>query len=155
ITLDLRNAKNITLPEEAKSRRTGKTPKDGAENPVRDDLEGLWAGAQVAYFVRAAPIEGFGFPAFAARATATKYNVPKPPGDPVARAGTKLVPYSVTRMVQSTVEGRTVVKPVTETHYKEVSISGDSENDGWGRLYEMTTGAAAIAESLALRRMAG
>ncbi|HKB39243.1 MAG TPA: hypothetical protein VKD72_22585, partial [Gemmataceae bacterium] len=51
--------------------------------------------------------------------------------------------------------GRKVSKVVTETAYKQVRTGTDEGNDGWGRLYEMTTGAAAIAESLALRRMAG
>ncbi|MBI1915202.1 MAG: hypothetical protein HYS12_10755 [Planctomycetes bacterium] len=155
VTLDLRKAKEVALSTAAKTRRTGPAPKDGPQNPVRDDLEGLWADAQVAYFSRAAgQIEGFGFPAFGARATVRKYNVPSPPSGVMVHTRTKMVPYTVTKTVPTTVQGRTVYKEVTETHQRPVQTHSYEGNDGWG-LYEMTTGAAAIAESLALRRMAG
>jgi hypothetical protein len=165
ITLDLRKAKEVALPAQAKTRRAGPTPKEGPENPARDDLEGLWADAQVGYFSRAAGgIEDFGFPAFAAEATARKYNVPNLPSGSSSRTLARMVPYTVVKKVPYTVKGQTVYKEVAETRYRRefitigqrsVQSSPDEDNAGWGRLYEMTTGTAAIAESLALRRMAG
>src|SRR5262249_51914395 len=162
VTLTLRKAKQVALPAEARTRKAGPTPKQGPENPVRDDLEGLWADAQIAYFSRAdIRVEDFGFPTFAADATARKYNVPNQhsPHDLGTSTRIQWVPYKVTRRVQVVEQGRTVTKTVAQTAYKqvrsEVRTGTDEGNDGWGRLYEMTTGAAAIAESLALRRMAG
>ena len=123
VTLNLRKAKQVALPAEARTRKAGPTPKQGPENPVRDDLEGLWADAQIAYFSRAdIRVEDFGFPTFAAEATARKYNVPNPhsPNDLRASTVTRQVPYTVTRTVPMVVEGRTVYKQVTEQHYREV-----------------------------------
>src|SRR5689334_15218322 len=38
LTLDLRKAKEVAIPAEAKARKTGPTPKEGPGNSVRDDL---------------------------------------------------------------------------------------------------------------------
>ncbi len=147
LTLDLRKAKEIALPKEAKARQEKQASKRRFEHPVRDDLEGLWAEAQVAYFTSQHPVGGnFGFYGVAAEATARKYKVP----NRVIPEGT--VADKVPRSVTEEKDGRLVTRTVYETVYR--SIGSRKENDaGLRRLYDMTTGTAAIAESLALRRM--
>jgi hypothetical protein len=152
ITLDLRKAKNVPLPAEAKERQSGPRPKQAAEHPVRDDLEGLWASAQVGHF---AAMKGqaidFGFPSFAATATGRKYNLPNQDSQ------RDLVPYTVVTKkpvirTDPTGKRRMVYEDVLETRHRSIR-SGRDQEDGGSRLFDMTTGAAAIAESLALRRM--
>jgi hypothetical protein len=125
IVLDFATAKEVPVPAEAAERK--EKPRPGREEfrpPVRDDLEGLWAIAQVNQFLALDnEVREFGFYGFAATATARKFGVRDP----------NVQPVRVWNRVQGT----------------------------WGprgrffdrELYETTTGAAAIAESLQLRRM--
>jgi hypothetical protein len=112
VVLDFAKAKGVEAPAEAKNRKP-------TNPPVRDDLEGLWAVAQVDQFAELdADSHEFGFYGFAATATARKYGVP---ASPTLRSW-----------------DRTRNRPA------------DSETR---QLFETTTGAAAISESLQLRRM--
>src|SRR5262249_28219055 len=126
VSLDFTKAKEVASPAEANDRRAGPRPKKNADHPVRDDLEGLWASAQVEHFAGlAGQVPEFGFHQFSSEATARKYNVP--------------------RLWVSTPwwGGRDERLPIG------VGPGGHDLRD----LYDMTTGATAIAESLALRRM--
>jgi hypothetical protein len=109
VELDLNNAVEVppsALPEERRPEQA----------PARDDLEGLWAEAQVARFaVLEAQTPEFGFYGFACAATGRKYGVAAP------ALG-------------------------AETGDKELLHR---------RLYETTTGAAAITESLQLHHLLG
>jgi len=125
VVLDFGKAKEVPVPAEAaerKEKRDRSRRFEAVQPPVRDDLEGLWAVAQVDQFVDFDnEVREFGFYAFAASAAARKYGV--------------FGPNDMSRM------GRRFGGP-----------------GGRGRLidrelYETTTGAAAIAESLQLRRM--
>ncbi len=90
VTLDFSKARQVPIPEEAKERReqAGKAAlaADGPRGqflrffPVGDDLEGLWASAQVDQFLDldTESVE-FGFHGFAATAAARKYGVPLRP----------------------------------------------------------------------------
>jgi hypothetical protein len=156
VTLDFSKAQKVALPAEARERRNpprekpatkqkkdeppakeeeirkqpkgeGRRPPQPPQPPVRDDLEGLWAIAQVADFQRLhneAP--DFPFYSFAAQTTARKYNIPggaAPWGPP-----------------------------------PEPPIPGQPRQAGSlidTQLYETTTGATAIAESLQTQRMLG
>ena len=84
MVLDFSKAEKIALPAEAKERRA--TPdakaakKKPAQWPVRDDLEGLWAVAQIDEFGRLQnEVTEFGFYGFAIQATGRKYHVPVRP----------------------------------------------------------------------------
>ncbi|HMC90165.1 MAG TPA: hypothetical protein VKI17_11485, partial [Gemmataceae bacterium] len=109
LELDLNNAVAVApsgIPEERRPEQA----------PTRDDLEGLWAEAQVARFaVLEALTPEFGFYGFACAATGRKYGVAAP------ALG-------------------------AETGDKELLHR---------RLYETTTGASAITESLQLHRLLG
>ncbi len=147
LTLDLRKGKEVALPKEAKARLEKQESKGRVEPPVRDDLEGLWAEAQVAYFMSQQPVSGnFGFHGVAAEATVRKYKVP----NRVIPEG--MVPYQVTRAVVEERDGKPLTRTFTETRYRWMDRKAESD-DGLRRLYDMTTGTAAIAEALALRRM--
>lgn len=127
VVLDFRQAKEIALADEAQERRTAKKL---AQWPVRDDLEGLWAVAQIDEFARLqSEVSEFGFYRFAIQATARKYHIPIGQGFVWNRGVQEIVwqPDGTTRR------------------------SGNSFVDA--DLYETTTGATAIAESLQLRRM--
>lgn len=132
VSLDFAKAQEVAVPDAAKQRKNprkngdkqpGQPGQPGGQPavppPVADDLEGLWADAQVDAFARLnAQVIDFSFYSFAAEATARKYGVP-------ARGIADAMP-------------------------------GRLGNPEFGReLYETTTGAAAIAESLQLRRMNG
>src|SRR5262249_19935019 len=86
LTLDFDKAEKVTLSTEAKERRKDMGAKaDKSSNtshwPVRDDLEGLWAAAQIDEFGRLQnEVSEFGFYSFAIQATARKYLVPFRPG---------------------------------------------------------------------------
>ena len=78
LVLDFGSAKAVAVPQEAAERK--EEPKqDGVwfrNPPVRDDLEGLWAVAQVGQFLDLDnEVTEFGFYGFAATATARKYGV--------------------------------------------------------------------------------
>ncbi len=127
VVLDFATAKVVPNPKEA-GERTAK-PVKGRENwhepPVRDDLEGLWAVAQAEQFVDLDnEVTEFGFYGFAATATARKFGVEG----------------------QSNQTGRS---------WNRWQNRGGPRGDGLfdRELYETTTGAAAITESLQLRRM--
>ncbi len=128
LTLDVSKAKEVALPAEAKERREGPRPKKTTQPPVRDDLEGLWASAQVdALAALSAQVNDFGFYSFASEATARKYFVPA-----------------------------LFTQTGTAPNWRNRPGGGVPLLDrDFNSLYDTTTGAAAIAESLALRRMAG
>jgi hypothetical protein len=137
VTLDLAGAERVKVPAEAEKRRAraGKVqtpPRPGEavsppRPPVADDLEGLWAQAQADLFARgAADTPEFGFYSFAAQATGRKYGVP--------------VPFLFNRGF-----GGPGLPPGPR------GPGGPSVLDQ--RLFETTTGATAIAESLQLERM--
>ncbi len=128
LSLDLTKAKEVAPPAEATVRRAGPAPKKPTEHPVRDDLEGLWAAAQVeALATLSGEVSDFGFYSLASEATARKY----------------FVPALVTQQGRGNEGWRNPARRVNV-------LDGDLHG-----LYDTTTGAAAIAESLALRRMAG
>src|SRR6185312_5238194 len=84
VVLDFSKAKKIALPAEAKERRAARegkaAKKQAAQWPVRDDLEGLWAIAQIEEFGRLQnEVTEFGFYSFAIQAAARKYHVPVRP----------------------------------------------------------------------------
>jgi hypothetical protein len=127
VTLELGKAKAVAVPAEAKARKAGPGPKRITQPSVRDDLEGLWAEAQVAALsLLGSGFSDVGFFNFASAATARKYNVPSP------NLGLGQAPFAE-RIPPEKGDGR----PLSSTM----------------ELYETTTGAAAIAETLALRRM--
>ncbi len=118
VLLDFGKARKVAIPAEAARRKE-------QEPPVRDDLEGLWAVAQVDQFADLDnDVRDFGFYSFAATAVARKYGVRGLAGRP-GRMGAR--------------GGEGGRGPAFEVR----------------ELYETTTGAAAIAESLQLRRMNG
>jgi hypothetical protein len=128
MTLDLARAKEVPLPAAARERRTGAGPKRLIQPSVRDDLEGLWAEAQVDHLSRLqGQVSDVGFFGFASEATARKYHVP---GLGTGRGGLTLPGIGAGPRDRRGIRGM-------------------------HELYETTTGAAAIAESLALRRMTG
>lgn len=128
VSLDATKAISVALPEEAKDRRAGPAPKKIVQHPVRDDLEGLWAQSEVIELARLnEQVSDFGFYGFASHAAARKYSVP--------------AIYTAERFRDEGRVGRG----------GRLLGSGEDLRD----LYDTTTGAAAIAESLALRRMAG
>ena len=120
IELDFAKAKKIAVPEEAARRKP-------SQPPVRDDLEGLWASAQVTAFNLAeTESPDFGFFSFARTATERKY-------------GVNAQPVFTFSSRQPSRPGPRGILPGGVASTEE--------------LYEMTTGAAAITESLALTRM--
>jgi hypothetical protein len=125
VVLDFGKAKVIAIPAEAAERKEKREPRQAdIRPPVRDDLEGLWAVAQVDQFVGLDnEVREFGFYSFAATTTARKYGV-RGPGDTAWRMWGRM-------------GGR--------------EFRGGEFLDR--ELYETTTGAAAITESLQLRRM--
>jgi hypothetical protein len=126
LVLDFPKAPKVSVPPEA-AQRTQKQPAavDAAiEPPVRDDLEGLWAAARAAAFYgQAHEATDFGFYDFARASTARRYGVHSHGGAP---------------MINTLQMGR---PSPADAQFP------DSE------LYELTTGAAAITESLQTRRM--
>jgi hypothetical protein len=124
VVLDFRKAEKVALPTEAKERRAApetKTAKKPPQWPVRDDLEGLWAVAQMDEFERLQnEVSEFGFYSFAIQATARKHHVPARPT------------MNWTRRQAPGRPGNTLIN---------------------AQLYETTTGATAVAESLQLQRM--
>src|SRR5262249_48218861 len=89
--------------------------------PVRDDLEGLWAAAQIDAFGRLQnEVSEFGFYSFAIQATARKYLVPVRPGVGFIRG--------------------------------QMAFPNQRHSVLNNELYETTTGATAVAESLQLQR---
>lgn len=126
VVLDFSKAVKVALPTEAKDRRAAREAKPGKKTepqwPTRDDLEGLWAVAQIDEFGRLQnEVSEFGFYSFAVQATGRKYHVPLRPELGWNRGG---IPN----------RGR----------------PGPLLNE---ELYETTTGATAVAESLQLQRM--
>jgi hypothetical protein len=145
VVLDFGKAKEVAVPAEAAERkekkleplpparlpgRPGQPPPgqpgiQGSQPPVRDDLEGLWAVAQVEQFLGLDnEVQEFGFYGFAATATARKYGVQGP--------------NNISPRMGGRIGGRGMRGP------------GEFLDQ---ELYETTTGAAAITESLQLRRM--
>jgi hypothetical protein len=147
VVLDFGKARNVPVPAEAAGRRKlaegggpltprrvepappavpGPAGGEALRPPVRDDLEGLWAVAQVHQFIDLDnEVVGFGYYGFAASATARKYGV---------RAS------------------------ISRWDWRLAGVFPDRGPAGRGgffdqELYETTTGAAAITESLQLRRM--
>jgi hypothetical protein len=128
LTLDLGKAKQVALPKEAAQRTQPAEKKErrAYQPPHRDDLEGLWAVAQVDQFLMLDnQVQEFGYYGFAALATARKYGVQS--GDVMSRRLSDRI-------------GRS----------RRTGPPGQVFD---GQLYELTTGAAAITESLQLRRM--
>jgi hypothetical protein len=126
VVLDFGKAVKVDVTAEAKQRRAAREAKPGKKTepqwPTRDDLEGLWAVAQIDEFGRLQnEVSEFGFYSFAVQAMARKYHVPVRPDLGWNRGG---IPN----------RGR----------------HGPLLNE---ELYETTTGATAIAESLQLQRM--
>jgi hypothetical protein len=136
ITLDFRKAPEIAVPKEAAERkqyakkeaesREPRNPQQPGQlnplAPIRDDLEGLWAAAQVDQFLELdGEVVDFGYYCFAATATARKYSVPLNNDFAWRRSG-----------------------------FRSASFRDELFNR---ELYNMTTGSAAITESLQLRRM--
>ncbi len=121
IVLDFGKAREVAIPPEAAERKKTRPPVWKEKEilpPARDDLEGLWAVAQVEQFLDLDnEVREFGFYSFAATATARKYGVRLP---------------NQNLRAQMAGRGRDFL---------------DRE------LFETTTGAAAITESLQLRRM--
>jgi hypothetical protein len=127
LVLDFGSVKPTPVPPEAAERKSLDAPLDELHRygPVRDDLEGLWAAAQIDQFVGLSlDVREFGFYQFAATAAARKYRVDTDLGRRLRRFSGDL--------------GRTRDEP---------------DGDGLPQLYELTTGSAAITESLQLRRM--
>jgi hypothetical protein len=126
VTLDFDKAEQVALPAEAKERRQNlrakADPSQMPQWPVRDDLEGLWAAAQIDEFGRLQnEVSEFGFYSFATQAAARKYRVP----------------------VRAEVGWNRGQKNWSNPRYPVMNRE----------LYETTTGAAAVAESLQLQRM--
>jgi hypothetical protein len=130
LTFDFAKAEEVPVPEEAAERKEQQTRTGGApfrNPPVRDDLEGLWAVARVEQFQeRAGEATEFGFYDFAAASTARRYGV----------------------------QGPTEFAGRTGRPARGGRIGGPGELLDH-ELYETTTGAAAITESLQLRRVNG
>lgn len=132
VVLDFGKAKDVAIPAEANERKKKPSPSQPvADNriqpPVRDDLEGLWAAAQVDQFIDLdSETHEFGFYGFAAAATARKYGV-------------------------DSANSRGWLARGRNDRQSRLSESGVIDRE----LYETTTGAAAITESLQLRRMNG
>ncbi len=140
VVLDFKNARVVALPREAKERKEQEPwlredPRDLRKDeaprrrfgphqpPVGDDLEGLWARAQVDQFRDLArEVRDFGFYRFAAETTARKYRVQME--DP--------------RFELDWNRDRQMFGPVGPVDRQ---------------LYNLTTGASAITESLQMRRM--
>jgi hypothetical protein len=126
VVLDFSKAAKVALPAEAKERRAvpeGKAAKkQPAQWPVRDDLEGLWAVAQIDEFGRLQnEVSEFGFYTFAIQATGRKHHVP--------------------------------VRPELAWNRGGMPAPGRRGNLIDAELYETTTGATAVAETLQLQRM--
>lgn len=124
VTLDFDQAKEVAIPADAKARATSSLQAEQLMQypPLRDDLEGLWAVAQIEQFQDLdEEVNEFGFYQFAALAMGRKYHVASPRGW-VARS--------------------------------QFNTGGPRDQfDEPHELFELTTGAAAITESLQLRRM--
>jgi hypothetical protein len=126
VVLDLDKAENVALPAEAKERRAESGAKADQKTktpqwPVRDDLEGLWAVAQMEEFGHLQnEVSEFGFYRFAIQAAGRKYQIPLGP-----ELGQRFEPLRGPR------------------------VDGLFDH----QLYETTTGATAVAESLQLHRM--
>ena len=126
VTLDFKHAQAIATPREATARRKLNVPLQELPRyaPVLDDLEGLWALAQIEQFLGLdQEVNEFGFYQFAATAAARKYHV-----------------YSL----RGASWGGNFARP---------SLFNQGGPTDMHQLFEMTTGAAAITESLQLRRM--
>jgi hypothetical protein len=123
VTLDFDQAKEVPIPADAKARSEAKSAEQWSQYPpLRDDLEGLWAVAQIEQFDDLdSGVNEFGFYQFASLAMSRKYHVAGQRG-PVFRGGVR--------------DWR-------------IADRGDEVH----QLFELTTGAAAITESLQLRRM--
>jgi hypothetical protein len=125
VVLDLKKATVVQIPKEAAERAIEKPKKNEdmrfwRQPPVRDDLEGLWAVAQIEQFMDLDhQVSEFGFYSFAGTAIARKYGVRAPREDWRWNVG--------------------------------FNRGGTIFDDR--RLFEMTTGATAIAETLQLRRL--
>ena len=77
--MDFARARKVTVPPEAAERKKAKPGFEESRPPVRDDLEGLWAVAQVDQFNDLDnEVREFGFYSFAAAAAARKYGVRGP-----------------------------------------------------------------------------
>lgn len=143
VVLDFSKANHVPIPKQGSERKEKDTPRERAERrpPVRDDLEGLWAIAQVDQFLELdQEVREFGFYGFAATATARKYGVQNQNNFPARMEGIlRGERGDVNEAIL--VDGRIEVK----THRRGELIDQ--------QLYETTTGAAAITESLQLRRM--
>jgi hypothetical protein len=114
VTLDFDKARKVAVPAEA-------AKKTESQWPVRDDLQGLWAVAQIDEFGRLqGEVSEFGFYGFAIQAAGRKYHVP----------------------VRQELSGNRGAMP-----------GGPQHNLIDNELYETTTGATAVTESLQLRRM--
>src|SRR5262249_31769383 len=75
VVLDFAKAKDVPIPKEAAERKEKLAPnrRESWQPPVRNDLEGLWAVAQVEQFVDLDnEVADFGFYGFAATATGRK-----------------------------------------------------------------------------------
>lgn len=139
ITIDFSKAEKVSVPAEATVRRAPRPAearhRQPLDWPARNDLEGLWAVAQMQEFGRLrGGVDDNGFYTFAIQASARKHNVPVPAN--LAWIGRRNEDSSGLnqRWNQDPAPSRQII---------------DAE------LYEMTTGATAIAESLATRRMLG
>jgi hypothetical protein len=105
----------------------GSVVRDAKRGPGNDDLEGLWAAAQATHFaLLEAQTPEFGFYGQAAESTSRKYQVPQ-----IGGGG----PFFGPRDFRGDFRG--------------------GPGQGSRRLYEVTTGAAAITETLALDRLRG
>ncbi len=121
IALDFGKARKVAPPAEDRK----------GQWPVRDDLEGLWAAAQIDEFGRLqSEVSEFGFYGFAIQATARKYHVPVRPELGWNRD-----------MMPGWNRGGMPMRGGPQ--------HGLIDNE----LYETTTGATAVTESLQLRRM--
>jgi hypothetical protein len=131
VVLDFSKAKKVAIPAEVAERKNETAERKnpvvagGPPPPVRDDLEGLWALAQVDQFIDLDnEVVEFGYYGFAASATARKYGV----RNNINRWDWRMASAFPDRGARR----------------------GDFFDH---QLYETTTGAAAITESLQLRRM--
>jgi hypothetical protein len=121
VALDFGKARKVAPPAEDRK----------GQWPVRDDLEGLWAVAQIDEFGRLqTEVSEFGFYGFAIQAAGRKYHVPVRPELAWSRG-------TMPMWERGGMPGR------------PPSRHALIDNE----LYETTTGATAVAESLQLRRM--
>jgi hypothetical protein len=132
IQLDLTKAKNIPVPAKGKRLRSPE------RWPDQRDLEGLWAVSQVRFLGQlASETPEFGFYHFARECTSQLYQVPPLGGPRVIMAE----PFRVSHHSHFNI---TTLLQAPEIENLQASTR---------QLYEVTTGAAAITESLALNRL--